>query len=128
LHRHVLDDFFVRCSACHRLYGSGAHGRQVATISLELEVASGVIVTKVVPGDGYTLDVRRVDGRIVAITWKREIPPHGVARFMFVARNPQAAEVAWKAKQRFADGTSADWVGVQGDRRPAAVTRLTPGG
>jgi hypothetical protein len=30
----------------------------------------------------------------------------------------------WKARQRFADGTSADWVGVEGDRRPASVTKL----
>jgi phosphatidylglycerol:prolipoprotein diacylglycerol transferase len=29
-----------------------------------------------------------------------------------------------KARQRFADGTSADWVGVEGDRRPALVTKL----
>ena len=98
---------------------------QVATTSVELEVPTGVVVTEVVPGDGYTFDVRREGGRIIAITWKREIPPKQSADFAFVARNPTAAEIAWKARQRFADGTSADWVGVQGDRRPASVTRLT---
>ena len=98
---------------------------QVATTSVELEIPTGVIVTEVVPGTGYTFDVRREGDRIVAITWKQEIPPKQSAQFVFVARNPTAPEIAWKARQRFADGTSADWVGVQGDRRPASVTRLT---
>ena len=100
---------------------------QVATTSVELEVPAGVAVTEVIAGDGYTFDVRREADRIVAITWKKEIPPKQSAQFEFVARNPTAAEIAWKARQRFADGTSADWVGVQGDRRPASVTRLTAG-
>ena len=98
---------------------------QVATTSVELQIPTGVVVTEVVPGDGYSFDVRRDRDRIVAITWKREIPPKQSAEFAFVARNPNATEIAWKARQRFADGTSADWVGVQGDRRPASVTRLS---
>ena len=98
---------------------------QVATTSVELEIPAGVVVSEVVAGAGYTFDVRREADRIVAITWKREIPPKQSAEFAFVARNPAAAEIAWKAHQRFADGTSADWVGVPGDRRPASVTRLT---
>lgn len=98
---------------------------QVATTSVELEIPVGVVVGEVVAGAGYTFDVRREGDRIVAITWKREIPPKQSAEFAFVARNPKAAEIAWKAHQRFADGTSADWVGVQGDRRPASVTRLS---
>lgn len=97
---------------------------QVATTSVELEVPAGLVVTDVVAGDGYTFDTRREGDRIVAITWKREIPPKQSAEFAFVARNPSSGEMAWKAHQRFADGTSADWVGVEGDRRPAAVTTL----
>ena len=98
---------------------------EITTTSVELEIPVGVVVTEVVPGEGYSFDVRREGDRIVAITWKREIPPKQSAEFVFVARNPKAAEIAWKARQRFADGTSADWVGVQGDRRPASVTRLS---
>lgn len=48
-----------------------------------------------------------------------------VAEFVFFVRNPMAGQIAWKARQRLADGTSADWIGVEGDRRPASVTRLT---
>ena len=98
---------------------------QIATTSVELEVPAGLTVTEVVTGEGYTFDARREGGRIVAITWKREIPPKQTAEFAFVAKNPNAPQVAWKARQRFADGSSADWVGVDGDRRPASVTRLS---
>lgn len=97
---------------------------QVSTTAVELEVPADVMVTGVLVGSGYAYDVRREGDRIVAITWKQEIKPAEVAEFVFFARNPKAAQILWKARQRFADGTSADWVGVEGDRRPAAVTRL----
>jgi uncharacterized protein YcnI len=98
---------------------------QVATTSVELEVPPAMTIVEVVKGEGYTFETRREGSRIVAITWQRNIPPKETAEFVFVARNPNAAQVSWKARQRFADGTSADWVGVEGDRRPAAVTKLT---
>jgi uncharacterized protein YcnI len=101
--------------------------RQVATTSVELEVPSDVTVSGVLVGAGYTYEVRRDGNRIVAIIWEQEIKPGEVGEFVFFARNPKAAQITWKARQRFADGTSADWIGVEGDRRPAAVTRLTGG-
>lgn len=100
---------------------------QVTTTSVELEVPAGLTVTEVVPGAGYTYDIRRDGSRVVAITWKQEIPPKASAEFVFVARNPAGGQLTWKARQRFADGTSADWVGVEGDRRPASVTKIVPG-
>ena len=101
---------------------------QVATVAVDLEIPAGVTVTDVPSGEGFTVDVRRDGGRIAAITWTKDIKPREVAEFVFVATNPSTfSEVAWKAHQRFADGTAADWTGVQGDRRPAAVTRITAG-
>lgn len=99
---------------------------QVTTTSVELEVPEGVTVTGVLVGAGYTYEARRDGSRIVAITWKQDIKPGEYGEFVFFARNPDAPQIAWKAHQRFADGTSADWAGVEGDRRPASVTRLTP--
>jgi uncharacterized protein YcnI len=96
---------------------------QVATTSVELEVPADVLVTGVLVGAPY--EVRREGDRITAITWKFEIKPAEVGEFVFFARNPKARQIAWKARQRFADGTSADWVGVEGDRRSASVIRLT---
>jgi uncharacterized protein YcnI len=98
---------------------------QVTTTSVELEVPAEVIVTGILVGSGYTYETRRDGDRIAAITWKQEIKPAEVAEYVFFARNPKSGQIAWKARQRFADGTSADWVGVEGDRRPASVTRLT---
>ena len=98
---------------------------QVATTAIELEVPADVRVTGVLVGAGYTYDVRRDDGRIVAITWKQEIKPAEYGEFVFFAVNPKSREIMWKARQRFADGSSADWVGVEGDRRPASVTKLS---
>lgn len=100
---------------------------QVATTSVELEIPADVTVSAVLVGGGYTYDVRREANRIVAITWTLDIKPAETGEFVFFARNPKATQIVWKARQRFADGTSADWVGVEGDRRPAAVTTLVPG-
>ena len=98
---------------------------QVATTAIELEVPPDVRVTGVLVGGGYTYEARREGDRIVAITWRQEIKPAEYGEFVFFAVNPKSgAQIAWKARQRFADGTSADWVGVEGDRRPASVTRL----
>lgn len=99
---------------------------QVATMSVELEIPADVTVSAVLVGGAYSYDVRREANRIAAITWKLEIKPAETAEFVFFARNPNAKQIVWKARQRFADGTSADWVGVEGDRRPAAVTTLSP--
>ena len=97
---------------------------QVPTASVELEVPADVTVTGVLVGGGFSHDVRREGNRIAAITWKLEIKPGEIGEFVFFARNPKSGQIAWKARQRFTDGTSADWVGVEGDRRPASVTKL----
>lgn len=100
---------------------------KVPTTSIELEVPPDVTVTGVLVGAGYTYETRRDGDRIVAITWKQEIKPAEYGEFVFFARNPKdAKQIAWKVRQRLADGTSADWVGVEGDRRPASVTKLAP--
>ena len=98
---------------------------QVTTTSVELEIPADVTVTGVLVGSGYAYEHRREGERIVAITWKQDIKAGEVAEFVFFARNPPSGQqIAWKARQRLADGTSADWIGVEGDRRPASVTRL----
>lgn len=99
---------------------------KVTTTAVELEVPSDVRVSGVLVGGGFTYDLKRDGDRIVAVTWKQEIKSGETAEFVFFALNPKAAgPVAWKVHQRYADGTSADWTGVEGDRRPAAVTRIT---
>ena len=98
---------------------------QVATVAVDLEVPADVTITGVLVTGGFTYETRREGSRIVGITWQMEVKPAEVAEFTFFARNPMAGQIRWKARQKFADGTSADWVGVDGDRRPASVTALT---
>jgi uncharacterized protein YcnI len=98
---------------------------KVATTSIDLEVPADVTVTGVLAPNGHTYELKRENDRIVAVTWKQEIKPGEYGEFVFFARNPKAGQtIAWKVRQRYADGTSADWVGPLGDRRPASVTRL----
>jgi uncharacterized protein YcnI len=97
----------------------------VATTHVVLEIPSDVTVLEVVPAEGATIDVSKQGSRISAITWRKEIAPKAAAEFVFRARNPKTTEIAWKAHQHFADGSVADWIGPAGDKRPAAVTKLS---
>ena len=73
-------------------------------------------------GTKYT--TTRSGDRMVTITWTTEIKPGESQQLSFTALNPaQGAEIVWKVRQRYADGTSSDWVGVAGSRAPAPVTK-----
>lgn len=98
----------------------------VATTSVRLEIPDGVTVLDVEKMGGETFEVEKKGDRVVAITWKRNIPPKESADFFFRARNPvSGAEIAWKAHQQFADGTMTGWVEPAGGKRPGPVTKLT---
>ena len=98
---------------------------KVTTTEVELEVPADVRVSGVLVGGPFTYNFRREGDRIVAVTWKQDIKPGEYGEFVFFAVNPKTGgPVAWKVHQRYADGTSADWTGVEGDRRPASVTRI----
>jgi|SRR5437870_12487259 len=99
---------------------------KVATTSVEVEIPQGVTVNSVEPADGVTSEMKREGGLVVSITWTVTIDPGQNRQFVFVAKNPSdAAEIVWKAHQRYTDGTSSEWVGAAGTRQPAAVTKLT---
>ena len=100
-------------------------GGSNATTHVTLEIPDGVAVSRVKIVPGLTHE-KTLDGdRIVSITWALHIQPGEYAEFQFMARNPEAGtEIAWKARQFHPDGTSTDWVGPKGDRRPASITRL----
>jgi len=101
----------------------------VATTSVELTIPEGVAVTSMGAAVGHTYELRKSGDRIVAIVWSMKINPGEFAEFAFIARNPkEGKELVWKAVQRFADGTSTQWSGPVGDKRPASVTRLTEDG
>jgi uncharacterized protein YcnI len=96
----------------------------VATTHVQLEIPADVTVLEMLPADGATFETVKQSDRIASITWKKPIPPKQSAEFVFRARNPSSSEIVWKAHQHFTDGTTADWIGAAGERRPAAVTKL----
>ena len=99
---------------------------KVATTSVELEIPQGVIIDSVEPADGVKSDLKHEGGRVVSITWTVTIEPGANREITFTAKNPtDAPEIAWKAHQRYADGTSSEWVGAAGTRQPAPITKLT---
>ena len=99
---------------------------KVATTSVEVEIPQGVMVDSVEPMDGVKADMTREGGRIVSITWTIAIEPGANREFTFTAKNPgEGTEITWRAHQRYADGTSSEWVGGAGTRQPAPVTKLT---
>lgn len=98
---------------------------KVATTSVELDIPAGVVIDSVEPMEGAKADMKREGGRIVSITWTVTIEPGANREFTFTAKNPsEGAEIAWKAHQRYADGTSSEWVGAAGTRQPVPVTKL----
>ena len=99
--------------------------RNVATISIELEIPAGVNVAGILAPGGFKYETRREANRVVAITWIQDIKPGEVGEFVFFARNPSVTQIAWKAHQRYADGQVDDWIGPPGDRRPAPTVTLT---
>ena len=102
---------------------------KVATTSVELDIPIGVAVESVEPAEGVKAEMKRDGGRVVSITWTVTIDPGANREFTFKAKNPsEGAEIAWKAHQRYADGTSSEWVGAAGTRQPAPVTKLTASG
>lgn len=101
----------------------------VATTGVRLEIPEGVTVLEVEKAVGSPFEVEHKGDRIVAITWKRNIPPKESAEFFFRARNPRSgSEIAWKAHQHFADGTHTAWVEPAGGKRPGPVTKLVDTG
>ena len=101
---------------------------KVATTSIELTLPPEATFISVGVADGHTYELKKAGDRVVGVVWSMQIKPGEFAEFALMARNPkEGKQLVWKAIQQFADGTSVQWVGGQGDKRPASVTRLTEG-
>lgn len=100
---------------------------KVTTISVQLDVPDGVTIVSASAPAGMKCELKRDGDRIVAIIWTVEIKPGEATELPFVARNPTSGdEIVWKVHQRYADGTSSEWIGPAGTRGPAPVTKLLP--
>lgn len=101
---------------------------KVATVAAEMDVPEGVIVETLQAPAGWTHEITRKDDRIAVIVWRADVKPGEYIEVGFVARNPrQGTQIVWKLRQRFADGTVADWtIARDGTTYRTAVTQLLP--
>jgi uncharacterized protein YcnI len=99
---------------------------KVATTSVELDVPDGVTIVTINAAAG-SFEQKKSGDRTTSITWKVDIQAAQAQKLTFVATNPTSgSEIAWRVHQRYADGTSSDWVEPAGSRRPGPVTKLLP--
>jgi len=113
----AMEKYTVRVPAEGQMMAKGA----------ELEVPEGVTVANFATPAGWTYDVKRQDGRIVAIRWRMDIKPGEFAEFSFVARNPQSTgPLIWKLREFFADGTVTDFTNGPDGIYPGAIVKLSP--
>jgi len=100
----------------------------VATTAIELSIPSNVTFVSIGAATGHSYELKKSEGRVVAIVWSMKINPGEFAEFAFMVRNPkEGKEIVWKATQRFSDGTSTQWMGPAGDKHPASITALKAG-
>ena len=103
-----------------------AEGQTMAK-GAEVEVPDGVTVANFATPAGWTYEVKRQEGRIVAIRWRMDIKPGEFAEFSFVARNPQnAGQLIWKLREFFADGSVTDFTNGPDGIYPGAIVKLSP--
>lgn len=100
---------------------------RVTTTSVQLDVPEGVtIVSASAPADA-SYELKKEGDRVIAVVWTTAIKPGDVMMLSFTARNPTTAEyIVWKVHQRYEDGTSSEWIGPEGTRGPAPITKLVP--
>ena len=102
---------------------------KVATASVELTIPDGATFVAVGAPTGHTYELKQSNGRVASIVWTMKIAPSEFAEFSFIVRNPkEGKELVWKAVQRFADGSSTQWIGPSGDKQPASITTLSNSG
>lgn len=113
----AMEKYTVRVPAEGKMMAKGA----------EVVVPDGVTVANFATPAGWTYEVKRQDGRIVAIRWNMDIKPGEFAEFSFVARNPKdAGQVIWKLREFFADGTSTDFTNGPEGIYPGAIVKIAP--
>jgi uncharacterized protein YcnI len=102
--------------------------KDIPTVGVRVDFPAEVTVSRFVPAPGWQREVTRdSSGKIISVSWSGgSIAPDEVGLFSFQARNPQTGEgVSFKAIQRYADGSTVEWVGPADDARPASVVKLT---
>lgn len=98
-----------------------------ATTGVDLRLPEGVTFALVEAAAGWRSQIVKNGSAVSELRWSGgRVPPGGYAELHFIARNPvRVGPVAWKALQRYDDGSVVRWIGAADSERPAAITRLS---
>jgi uncharacterized protein YcnI len=97
-----------------------------STTGVDLRMPKGITFALVEAAPGWTTKVVRSGGEISELRWSGgDVRPDGYAALYFIARNPvRVGPIAWKALQRYSDGSVVRWIGSADSDTPAPVTTL----
>jgi uncharacterized protein YcnI len=98
-----------------------------ATTGVDLKLPPGVTFALVETAPGWRRSTVKRGSEVSGLRWRGgRIAPGEYAELHFIVRNPvKAGTIAWKALQRYGDGTIVRWIGSPGSEQPAAVTKLS---
>jgi uncharacterized protein YcnI len=98
-----------------------------ATTGVDLKLPSGITFALVESVPGWRAQVVKRGSTVGELRWRGgRVPPGGYAELHFIARNPvRTGAIAWKALQRYDDGSVVRWIGSPRSEQPAPVTRLS---
>jgi uncharacterized protein YcnI len=101
--------------------------RESSTTGVDLRLPAGVTFALAEQVAGWRTQIVRRGGAISELRWRGgPVPPGGYAELRFIARNPvRTGPVAWKALQRYGDGTVVRWIGAADSDNPAPTTTLS---
>ena len=98
-----------------------------ATTGVDLRMPAGITFALVEAAPGWRSEIVKRGSAISELRWRGgRVPPGGYAELHFIARNPvRTGAIAWKALQRYSDGSVVRWIGSPSSDQPAPVTRLS---
>jgi uncharacterized protein (TIGR03382 family) len=98
-----------------------------ATTGVDLKMPAGITFALVESVAGWRTQVVKRGSAIAELRWRHgRVPPGGYAELHFIARNPvRTGAIAWKALQRYDDGSVVRWIGSPTSDQPAPVTQLS---
>lgn len=103
--------------------------KDVATVKVEVSIPAEVNITRFEPKPDWTYELTKdASGKITSVVWTASGPGLSSTEFGEFKMNGKvaedAAEIAWKAVQTYADGSVVEWVGAAGSDYPASVTTV----
>jgi uncharacterized protein YcnI len=104
--------------------------KDIPTVKVEVKFPlDSVAVSRFEPKAGWNYQISKdADGKVTGVVWTAS--GEGLSATEFGDFNMQgkvadaAKEITWKAYQTYKDGSVVEWVGAEGSKNPASVTKV----